>query len=169
MNTISKKSAEIIFNCLPEPTRLHLELLEKIVFPLHDKCSFTDQLKEMKDQTDTPLKHLVSQMDNRFSARYFPILTLENAVEKYWELFRPSPFPRPIPRPEFDFDFTLPEDIRERPSVCSTYRDTFDDAAAAACACRRYSEAIRQGLTEYQAVIIGIQAGNRFRDTGRCS
>lgn len=154
----------IFFKCLPKQLQNHLQILDNLDLPVHDKCSFSEQLDALKGQADTSLTQAITLIDRRFTARDFPILSLENAVEKYRELFRPIP----IPRPGFDYDFTLPEDIRERPSVCSTYEDTFDDPAAAACACRSFSEAIRQGFTEFQAIIIGMQAGNRFRDTGEC-
>ena len=38
---------------------------------------------------------------------------------------------------------------------------------AADCACRAFLEALREGINEYQAIIVRHFAGKRFQRTGR--
>lgn len=151
---------------LPQQTKTALSVLSQLNLPLHDKCGFDEQLSQISQKAEEPVRRVISNLQNRFTANSFPIMSLNNAVEKYWILFGPIPFPRPRPIwPEFDFS----GDFRERPSVISIFQNTFDDPAAAACAIQAYSDAIRQGLNEYQAIIIGMQAGIRYRVTGSCN
>ncbi|MCC5907578.1 MAG: hypothetical protein JJU13_15300 [Balneolaceae bacterium] len=158
--------ADAVFNCLPAETKNALTVVSQISLPVHDKCSFDSQLDQMSQKADEPTRRIIMNLKSGFTARDFPILSLSNAVEKLWVNFRP--IPRPIPRPIWP-EFELPGDIRERPSVCSVYQNTFyDNPGAANCACSAYGDALSQGLTEYQAIIIGMQAGNYFRITGEC-
>ena len=157
--------ADAVLCSLPRETKTALSVISQLNLPLHDKCSFDDQLSQISQKADESTRREISNLQNGFTVRDFPILSLNNAVEKYWTLNRPFPFPQPRPIwPEFN----VPGDFRERPSISRIFQDTFDDPAAAACATKAYAEAIRLGLTEFQAIIIGMQAGNRYRETGNC-
>lgn len=135
-----------------------LNILSGMKFPIHDKRSFEAGLEEGAKEN----KHKERLMQT-FNAQDFPILSTENAFEKYFVKFQfpfpfpPLPFQPPIDLPDFSF----------RPSACDVYYRTFSGPAAE-CACKAYGEAIREGFNSWQATIIGHFAGRRAERTGRC-
>jgi hypothetical protein len=133
--------------------------------PLHDKQALETQLAELAGEADAGNKATVERVARMFDGSDFPILSTENAFEKYWSKF--DPFPIPIPIPGLLPPVELPAGPQERPSACDVYRQTFGRAAAD-CACRAYVEARREGLSEYQAIIVGHFAGRRAERTGVC-
>ncbi len=142
-----------------------LTVLEKLKLPIHDKYSFQQQLAEMAEQADDKSKPIIETMIGQFRAQDFPILSVENAFEKYWNKFQPFPFPFPRLVPPFE----LPEEPRYEPPICDVYDQTFGRGTLAAnCACQAYAEAHRGGFNHLQAVVIGHFAGQRARRTGRC-
>jgi hypothetical protein len=140
-----------------------LEVLAKLRMPVHDKRAFDAQLADMTAKADDDTKMTLERAGQSFVASDFPILSTENVLEKYWDKFDPFPIPLPGLIPPVE----LPAGPQQRPSPCDVYARTFG-AAAADCACRAYIEARREGLNEYQAIIVGHFAGRRAQRTGLC-
>jgi hypothetical protein len=146
----------------PKEVAAGLQLLAKLRMPLHDKRTFEAQLAEMVAKADDATKATAELVGATMDATDFPILSTESALEKYWGKL--DPFPLRIPGPPID----LPTGPVDRPGACQAYRETFGRVAGD-CACRAYLEALRQGMNEYQAVIVGHFAGVRAQRTGRCA
>ena len=139
-----------------------LSELEKLKPPIHDKHTFQQQLEEIAKKGGEGSRARIAGIVDRFDGEDFPILSVENAFEKYWGKFQPAPRVPP--------DLTVPDfpDEPGRP-ICEVYDDNFGRGTLeAVCACRAYAEARRQGLGHYQAVVYGHGAGDRARRTGTC-
>lgn len=151
-----------------------LNVLQKLELPIHDKYSFECQLEKISEQSDDKSRLVVETIIGHFGSQDFPILSLENAFDKFWDKFRPLPLPIPFPRPIFPFPGpTLPPELPDRggdePQICEVYDEAFGSGTlASSCACRSYAEARRAGYNHLQAVLIGHSSGQRARATGRC-
>jgi hypothetical protein len=154
----NKAVCEFLIQNLSRDLVQGLSVLSTMKVPIHDKQSFEAELEE--HSADEECKKQLIQM---FIPQDFPILSTQNAFEKYFAHFQPLPIPFPsLPLPPIDLpDFTF------QPSACDVYFRTFRRFAAD-CACRVYGEAIREGFNSLQATIIGHFAGRRAERTGRC-
>jgi hypothetical protein len=155
--------ADFVMRQAPKEVAAGLQLLAKLRMPLHDKRTFEAQLAEMVAKADDATKATAELVGATLDASDFPILSTESAFEKYWGKFEPFPFRVPLLPP-----IDLPVGPVQRPGACEVYRKTFGPAAGD-CACRAYIEALRQGMNEYQAVIVGHFAGRRAQQTGECA
>lgn len=153
-------AAEFLVRNAPEEFVEGLNVLEKLNMPIHDKHSFQRQLNEIAEKAEDESKPVVRRIIEQFEAQDFPILSRENAFEKYWDRF-------PVGFPELD----LPIDPRDEPDrpICEVFDQNFGEGTVAAnCACRAYAEARRAGHRHFPAVLIGHSAGQRAESTGRC-
>jgi hypothetical protein len=132
--------------------------------PLHDRRALEAQLADIAAKADDGTKATAERIGHMMDVSDFPILSIESAFEKYWSKFDPFQFRIPGPVPPIG----LPVGPQQRPGACEVYRQTFR-ADAADCACRAFIEALREGLNEYQAVIVGHFAGRRAERTGVCA
>lgn len=166
MKKTSKNIADFLIRNTPKEVIDGLTVLEKLKLPLHDQQEFQEQMDNISEQGAEAAGPVITRMRDRFEAGDFPILSLENAFEKFWDKFQPFPFP--IDR--FGPELTLPPgNFPERPSVCEAYDDIFGwRTPAAICACRSYAEALRAGHTLYQAIIFGYRAGEKVAGGGEC-
>lgn len=166
MKKTSKNITDFLIRNTPEEVIGGLTVLEKLKLPLHDKKEFQEQLNNISEQGDEVSGPVIRRMRVQFGAGDFPILSLENAFEKFWDKFQPFPFPVGGFGPVFEIP---PGDFRQQPSVCEVYDETFGRGTLAAnCACRSYAEARRGGLNHYQAVIFGHRSGEKAARTGEC-
>lgn len=160
MSPASKKEvSEFLVRNAPKDLVEGLNVLSALKFPIPDKRSFEEGLNEAK-KDDKTVKRLIQS----FTVQDFPILSTENAFEKFSARFQIPNFP--ILRPPLIPGYNLP-DFRERPSPCEVFSQSFTGMPAD-CACRAYQQALRGGLNEYQAIVIGVFAGQRAQRTGRC-
>lgn len=155
--------ADFIARRTPKDIVLGLRVLAKLRMPLHDKRAFETQLAEMRTSADDATKAAIERMGQSLEGSDFPILSTENALEKYWS--RLDLFPIRAPSPLLPAE--VPIGQQQRPSACDVYARTFG-LTAADCACRAYIEARREGMNEYQAVIVGHFAGRRAERSGVC-
>jgi len=166
--------ADFLLRNVPTELVEGLMVLQKMELPIHDRYSFKCQLDKITEQADDKSKSIINEIVNQFAVQDFPILSLENAFEKFWDKFQPFPFPFPFPRPPFpfprpNFPPELPEEPGDEPPICDVYDRTFGSGTLAAnCACRAYAEARRVGHNHLQAVLIGHFSGQRAARTGRC-
>lgn len=166
MKKTSKNIADFLIRNTPEEVIDGLTVLEKLKLPLHDQQEFQEQMDNISEQGAEAAGPVITRMRARFEAADFPILSLENAFEKFWDKFQPFPFPVGGFGPVFELP---PGDFRQQPGICEVYGETFGRGTLAAnCACRSYSEARKEGLNHYQAVIFGHYAGMRAWRTGEC-
>jgi hypothetical protein len=139
-----------------------LSTLAGLKFPIPDQLSFEAAL-EPQAAEDRPKKEL----RHAFGPQDFPILSPQSALEKYYAKLLPIPPALSLPPRD------LP-DFQERPDVCGDiYDHTFVDehrrpTPAAGCACRAFRQALREGFTPLQAMVIGHFAGRRMERTGSC-
>lgn len=157
--------ADFLLRAAPKELVGGLRVLAKLKMPLHDERALRDQLEEMESNADDDTKAVVRRVVELFGGRDFPILSTENAFEKFASKFDPIPFPFP--------GLTAPVEVpvapQERPSACEVYERTFGrGSAAASCACRAYAEALREGMTDLQATVVGHFSGRRSQRTGIC-
>ena len=143
-----------------------LTLLEKLDYPINDKCGFDDQIDKLRKKAKDGEGEVLGLVAGRFAAVHFPLLSKQSAFEKYWAGFQP--FPVPLPRIQLPVPPIGP--TTQPPNVCEIYDDAFGRGTLAAnCACRTFVEAQRQGWRELQAVTKGYFAGRRALETGVCS
>jgi hypothetical protein len=149
--------ADFIQRQAPKEIVSGLQVLAKLRMPLHDKRALDAQLADMTVKADDATKATAERVGHAMDVSDFPILSIENALEKYWSKLDPFQLriPGPVPPP-----IGIPVGPQQRPSVCEVYYQTFRHDAAD-CACRAYLEALREGLSEYQAIIVGHFAGRR--------
>ena len=148
---------EFLWRNSPKHATNSMEILSGLKFPINDKYSFECALDSCKDEESKML------LNTSFSVNDFPILSIEGGLEKFFNKFQPFPFPFPlVPLPPIE----LP-DFRETPSACAVYRRDFP-AEAADCACRTYSDALRDGFNHLQATLIGLGAARRYMRIGSC-
>ncbi|MCC5942348.1 MAG: hypothetical protein JJU37_12485 [Balneolaceae bacterium] len=161
-------NSELIEKHTPKNVNTAIKVLQSVKLPVYDKCSFSEQLQKLSNQADPSVKSAVLYLESRVTGRDFPILSLDNAMEKLFGTFRPFPIPVPFERfvPEFDFS----GDFRERPSAQRLYNETYpDNPGAAACAFSTYRDLMNQNASELIAHVEGLKAGNRYVQTGQCS
>lgn len=156
--------ADFVLRQTPKEIAPGLQVLAKLRMPLHDRRALETQLAEMTAKADDATKAAAERIGHTMDVSDFPILSIENAFEKYWSKLDPFQFRIPGPVPPID----LPVGPQQRPSACDAYRQSFRPDVAD-CACRAFLEALREGMNEYQAIIVGHFAGRRFQRTGVCS
>lgn len=153
--------AEFLERNAPRDLVEGLEILEELDLPVHDRHSFQQQLDEFAAQNEEDTPPAVETLAERFDAGDFPILSMQNAFEKYWDAYQPGPF----------LDDTIlvePPDPPGRP-ICEIYDEAFRRTPGAAeCACRAYAEARRAGHSDVEAKVMGYGAGKTVRETGEC-
>jgi hypothetical protein len=160
--------AEFVVQKAPTELIEALNVLDGLDLPVHDHRSFEQQLSEIGTNDDDDTRRVTERLINRFTARDFPILSTQNAFEKYWEISQPTLGPIP----EFDIPGIGLDPIPEIPPICDLYRDIWRRHGlrgvwAADCACRGYTRAARTTSDEH-AIAIGYYDGKRFIETGRC-
>ena len=85
--------ADFVMSNMPKSLVKGLGVLENLKFPIHDKYSFECQIKDIFPKADDGIKPIIDTITRHFGVRDFPILSIENAFEKYWDKFQPLPYP----------------------------------------------------------------------------
>jgi len=153
--------ADFVMRNTPKSVIKGLGVLENLQFPIHDKYSFECQIKDISTKADKDDKPIIEKIMGQFRVQDFPILSIENAFEKYWDICPPLPFPFPIPR----FDIDISGDFREIPKVdaCEDYQFIFvrryHNSEAAFCACRTYLDNKNRKVDEMSSYYDGLASG----------
>ena len=150
---------DFLITALPEDVLGGLRILSTLKIPVHDRASLEAALG---DSNESAGRKYILQL---FTPLDFPITSVQSAFEKYFARLAPLPIPG-LRSPFREGD--LP-DFTYRPSACHLYdREPTFTRAQADCACRTYTDAIRAGNSELQAVVAGHFAGRRAHPVLGC-
>jgi hypothetical protein len=132
-------------------------VISQLKYPIPDRYSLKGQLGDNSEKRGTrgeQVKIASDLINSSLQPVDFPIQTPQSALEKLHA--------RLFPDLEIGPDLDIPADSVETPGIAAIYIETFGPVCGAE-AIEAYLGAIRGGLSELQAVIVGHQAGKRCR------
>ncbi len=144
-------AVQFLVSLLPARLLSAYRTVAKLQYPISDKHSLTRQLDELRNGdkgTDKPDKPSVDLIRRSLQPVDFPIETPRSGLEKFHA--RLSVQPGSVETPDRDFV--------DRPAIADIYERTFGSTCAAE-AIEAYTEILRSGRSEAQAIVAGHLAG----------